>query len=89
MLSEDGMILVIVILFCFLVWYVQWNELDLARDIYHNATIEQIGLLRFIVNREKKAEQLAAEWMKRSTVSFPEHTYNHAKLYFKHLLCRR
>jgi hypothetical protein len=30
---------------------------DLARDIYQNATIEKIALIRFILDREKKSAQ--------------------------------
>ena len=30
---------------------------DLARDIYQNATIEKIALIRFILDREKKTAQ--------------------------------
>ncbi|KDR68458.1 hypothetical protein GALMADRAFT_78772, partial [Galerina marginata CBS 339.88] len=46
----------------------RWNDIDLARDIYYNATVEKLAFIRFVVNREKKSEQLAEEWMKRSMV---------------------
>ncbi|PPQ92129.1 hypothetical protein CVT25_007960 [Psilocybe cyanescens] len=44
----------------------RWNDIDLARNIYYNATIEKIALVRFIVDREKKTQKMTAEWMKRS-----------------------
>lgn len=36
----------------------RWNDIDLARDIYKNATIENINFLRSLVNREKSEEVL-------------------------------
>ncbi|RDB16075.1 Nuclear fusion protein KAR5 [Hypsizygus marmoreus] len=31
----------------------RWNDMDMARDLYRNATLEQSTLLRFLVAREK------------------------------------
>lgn len=34
----------------------RWNDIDLARDIYKNATIENINFLRSLVNRKRSEE---------------------------------
>ncbi|KAF8882190.1 hypothetical protein CPB84DRAFT_1648017, partial [Gymnopilus junonius] len=47
----------------------RWHDIDLARDIYHNATVEKLALVRFLVNREKKADQVVEEMIKQSSVS--------------------
>lgn len=44
--------------------------LDLARDIYYNATLNGMDVIRFIIDREKKAQHITAEWLKQSMVRF-------------------
>ncbi|KAH9924372.1 hypothetical protein B0H21DRAFT_797293 [Amylocystis lapponica] len=34
----------------------RWNDIDTARDIYKNATVEKLALLRFLTDREKKLQ---------------------------------
>jgi hypothetical protein len=43
---------------------------DLARDIYQNATIEKIALIRFILDREKKSAQYDEQLNQRIPVCF-------------------
>ena len=43
---------------------------DLARDIYQNATIEKIALIRFILDREKKTAQYDEQLNQRIPVCF-------------------
>jgi len=45
-------------------------RLDLARDIYHNATIEKIALIRFILEREKKKARYDEQLNQRIPVRF-------------------
>ncbi|KAF8952961.1 hypothetical protein BDZ97DRAFT_1874919 [Flammula alnicola] len=47
----------------------RWNEIDLARDIYYNATVEKIALIRFVVDREMASVKHSEDWAQRSTVS--------------------
>ena len=44
--------------------------LDLARDIYRNATMEKIALIRFILDREKKSAQYDERLNQRIPVRF-------------------
>lgn len=46
----------------------RWNDIDLARDIYKNATIENINFLRSLVNREKSEEVLMQKKQVQLTV---------------------
>ncbi|KAF8804734.1 hypothetical protein BYT27DRAFT_7107523, partial [Phlegmacium glaucopus] len=48
----------------------RWNDIDLARDIYHNATIEKIALIRFILDREKKKARYDEQLNQRIPVRF-------------------
>lgn len=46
---------------------------DLARDIYQNATIEKIALIRFVLDREKKTAQYDEQLNQRIPVCFYAH----------------
>ena len=50
---------------------------DLARDIYQNATIEKIALIRFILDREKKTAQYDEQLNQRIPVCFYAHCHFH------------
>ena len=43
---------------------------DLAKDMYQNATIEKIALIRFILDREKKTAQYDEQLNQRIPVCF-------------------
>ncbi|KAF9475726.1 hypothetical protein BDN70DRAFT_223506 [Pholiota conissans] len=45
----------------------RWNDIDLAKDIYHNATVEKIALIRFLVNREKMISKHTDRWTEMSS----------------------
>lgn len=43
----------------------RWNDIDTARDIYKNATLEKAILLRFLISREKDTERFIRTWDSR------------------------
>jgi predicted membrane-bound dolichyl-phosphate-mannose-protein mannosyltransferase len=45
------------------------SQLDTAKDIYKNATLEKIALLRFLLVREKSAATNMHAWENHLTVS--------------------
>jgi hypothetical protein len=50
---------------------------DLARDLYQNATIEKIALIRFILEREKKTAQYDEQLNQRIPVCSYAHCNFH------------
>ncbi|TDL24565.1 hypothetical protein BD410DRAFT_94477 [Rickenella mellea] len=40
----------------------RWNDLDAAKSLYKNATLEKLALLRLLFNREKRQEELIERW---------------------------
>ncbi|KZT22727.1 hypothetical protein NEOLEDRAFT_626652 [Neolentinus lepideus HHB14362 ss-1] len=40
----------------------RWNDIDTAKDIYRNATLEKLALIRLLVTREKLLVQSQEQW---------------------------
>ncbi|KAF8156709.1 hypothetical protein B0H34DRAFT_710251 [Crassisporium funariophilum] len=43
----------------------RWNDIDLAKEIYQNATLEKIALIRYIKSRETTSSEYLQEWTKQ------------------------
>ncbi|TFK47598.1 hypothetical protein OE88DRAFT_1665828 [Heliocybe sulcata] len=40
----------------------RWNDIDTAKDIYRNATLEKLALIRLLVDREKSLKRTQEQW---------------------------
>ncbi|KDQ60278.1 hypothetical protein JAAARDRAFT_126349, partial [Jaapia argillacea MUCL 33604] len=40
----------------------RWNDIDTAKDIYRNATLEKLALIRLMAQREKKTDEAQMRW---------------------------
>ncbi|KAF9566469.1 hypothetical protein CPC08DRAFT_628192 [Agrocybe pediades] len=47
----------------------RWNDIDLARDIYYNTSVEKMAFIKLVAQKEKNSEKLTSEWIKRAWVS--------------------
>ncbi|KAF8886580.1 hypothetical protein BD779DRAFT_1441612, partial [Infundibulicybe gibba] len=48
----------------------RWNDIDTAREIYKNVTLEKIALIRFMLDHEKMARQNLQSWENQQPVIF-------------------
>ncbi|KAF4616333.1 hypothetical protein D9613_008634 [Agrocybe pediades] len=44
----------------------RWNDIDLARDIYYNTSVEKMAFIKLVAQKEKNSEKLTSEWIKRA-----------------------
>ncbi|KAF8588108.1 hypothetical protein K439DRAFT_704896 [Ramaria rubella] len=55
--------------------YRRWNDIDTAKSIYLNATLEKLALLRLLKHREARIEVLIDNWAESVTRS-PAYLYS-------------